>query len=909
MIKFFKKFIAATIVVGLSSCFSISAVNAAQVSQAQIEQFKKLPKAQQKSLASSMGIDLSLIEKQLSKQGSSSETLENTPIYARGTQFNQMGTVENERTQDDEEENTLALKPFGYELFANAPSTFTPTTDIAIPAGYILGPGDTISLQMFGKENEDYQLTISRDGKILIPNLGPFSVVGLSFAEMKAFLVKRIKERIIGVDVVVSVAAMRSMRIFVLGEAYKPGPYTLSSLSSITHALFAAGGINSIGSLRNIQLKRSGKLITTFDLYDLLIRGDSSHDLMLQSGDVVFIAPVGKRVFVDGEVRRPAIYEVIKNDTFKDVIAMAGGVLPSAYLKSVQVERYDNHDFRSAIDLDLSTNKSKNIEVLSGDKVHVKKASDHYEKSISLIGAVTRPGKYQWRKGQKITDLLPKINSHLLSHADLNYALVIREINTARDIEVLQFSLANAVANINSKDNLSLAANDKVVIFSLVSKLSEEKVSLDSLAYTQEDLFKLEKEKAKEKYKAKMFWKKYGAEASKYQSVDENSQKQKFINNDLAKMTSEDKNGEVNIRELALFSRQRLLLPIITQLQRQGSAGEPIQLVEVDGEVKFPGIYPLAINGRVSDLITAAGGVKASAFLARAEITRNQIEGIEARKTSKNIALLNAIKGVEKDNLLLVSKDRLNVHKIPSWSENHVVELRGEFVFPGKYTIRRGETLSDIVAKAGGLTEFAYAQGSVFSREKLKRLEQQNLIKLASDLRMEMASKSLTGDGTTTSYAEAQSLLADLTKLEPVGRLVINLPKVINKNNYDILLEDGDVLYVPVMNNSVNVIGQVQVTSSHVYDEAYTVDNYISQSGGTKKRADEERIYVISANGSINISHENNWFSTDVKSQMKPGDTVVVPLDSEYMNNLKLWSTATSILYNTAVAVAAISGF
>ena len=151
-------------------------------------------------------------------------------------------------------------------------------------------------------------------------------------------------------------------------------------------------------------------------------------------------------------------------------------------------------------------------------------------------------------------------------------------------------------------------------------------------------------------------------------------------------------------------------------------------------------------------------------------------------------------------------------------------------------------------------------------------------------------------------------MLNDLTKLQPVGRLVLNLPRVVEDNQYDILLEDGDVLYVPTLKNSVNVIGQVQVTSSHIYDESLTAEDYLAQSGGSKKRADEERIYIISANGSIKMMENDNWFSTDAGSNMKPGDTVVVPLDSEYMNNLTLWTSATTIMYNTAVAIAAISG-
>ena len=351
-----------------------------------------------------------------------------------------------------------------------------------------------------------------------------------------------------------------------------------------------------------------------------------------------------------------------------------------------------------------------------------------------------------------------------------------------------------------------------------------------------------------------------------------------------------------------------MLLPIIKKLKRQGGSGQAIQLVEVDGSVKFPGVYPLAKNARVDDLILAAGGLDESAYLARAEITRNQVRNQLVNKLSLSVDLGEALQGSQEDNVLLHSRDRLHIHQIPAWSENHIVELRGEFVFPGKYTIRRGESLSELIAKAGGFTQFAHQEGSVFTRIKLQELEQQNLLKLTGDLRVEMASKSLSDEGYSQSYSEVQKMLGDLTKLQPLGRLVLDLPRVVKNNAYDVLLEDGDVLYVPTLKNSINVIGQVQVTSSHIYDASLTAEDYVTQSGGSKKRADEGRIYIISANGSIKMMTSSNWFASDADSKMKPGDTIVVPLDSEYMNNLTLWTSATTILYNTAVAVAAIRG-
>jgi polysaccharide export outer membrane protein len=889
--------------------FSFSAI-AAQISPQQIAQFKNLPKSQQQALAQSMGVDLGAVMGQMS--GSNQQTqLSSTPVVPRSAAEN---NVTGQSEVIEFESDTDLFKPltrFGMDVFSNAPSTFTPTMDIAIPKHYILGVGDQLSIQIYGKENAEYILPITREGNILIPDVGPIKVVGLAFAEMKKFLAERIQQRIIGVNVVVSLAELRSMRIFVLGDAYKPGPYTLSSLSSVTHALFAAGGVSDIGSLRHIEVKRAGKIVQTVDLYDLLINGDSSSDILLQSGDVVFIPTQSQSVSIRGEVRRPAIYELKAGDNFNQIIEMAGGLLPSAYPQSTMVKRYNQHSLLSIINIDLTDSKARKQLLKSGDYIRVLKSSGMYEQSITVIGAVTRPGKYQWQQDLTIADLLPNLDSHILPSADLSYGLIVRQKDQARNIEVLQFNLAKALNKLtpNPVDNLVLLPNDKLLIFANVTKQLDEKISLDQLAFTQEQLFAKERQQAKSSHKEKLFWDKYGGSSSQYATgTDATEEAGRLVNQSLVQMTNNSLDQEVDIRKMGLFSRHRLLVPVLRKLRQQGASGQPIQLIEVDGQVKFPGVYPLAKNAKVSDLLAAAGGVKESAYLARAEVTRNKLTLKGATKISLDVDLGLALKRDEVFDIALQSKDRLNVHKIPAWSENHVVELRGEFVFPGKYTIRRGETIADLVSKAGGLTQYAHPDASVFTRLKLKELEKQNLVKLAGDLRIEMASQSLTEQGISTSYDDAQKLLADITNLDPVGRLVINLPRLMALNNNDVLLEGGDVLYVPTKNNSINVIGQVQVGSSHLYDNEMTIKDYIEQSGGIKKRADAERIYVISASGSIKMVEESNWFSNAADALLKSGDTIVVPLDYEYMNDLTLWSTATQIIYNSAVALAAING-
>jgi polysaccharide biosynthesis/export protein len=208
------------------------------------------------------------------------------------------------------DEGEAALKPFGYDLFEGVPSTFAPVSDIQVPSDYIVGPGDKLEIQLYGNEPVGYSLTVERDGRINFPKLGPVNLTGLTFENARTAIEQRVAKQLIGSRVSVTMGDLRSIRVFVLGEANKPGSYTVSGLSTMTNALFVSGGVKKIGSLRNIQLKRNGKLITVLDLYDLLLHGDTSGDRQLLPGDVIFIPPIGPIVSVDGAVRRPAIYEI-----------------------------------------------------------------------------------------------------------------------------------------------------------------------------------------------------------------------------------------------------------------------------------------------------------------------------------------------------------------------------------------------------------------------------------------------------------------------------------------------------------------------------------------------------------------------------------------------------------------------
>ncbi|RPA38342.1 SLBB domain-containing protein [Shewanella frigidimarina] len=906
------------LIAGLSALIILTTqANAVTPTPQMLEQFKQLPKAEQERIARQYGIDPSMIS------GSSNNSVNVTNpnvVEPREDKDNKEDkdqyTVKKKKSEFDfkEDSDKDALKRFGYEMFEGEPTTFAPVTDVPVPSDYMVGPGDVIKVQLYGKESNEYSLTINRDGTVQIPDLGPVSVAGLSFSDLRQELSKHIKQQMIGIESNITMGELRSIRIFIAGDAYKPGSYTVSSLSTITQALFVAGGVNEIGSLRNVQVKRSGKLIGSFDLYDLLLRGDASGDINLRSGDVVFIPSIGGLVSVAGEVQRPAIYEVKKNETIADVINMAAGIKQGAYPKNSSIERYNNNGLKTIINVDLTSAKGNSTLAKAGDYIRVKNASNQYEDAITIVGAVVRPGKYQWKQ-QRISDLMPSIWGDLLISADLNYGLIIREINKHGDIETLQFAPGEAIASPNSIQNLALQPRDKVMIFNFNDD-TQNRFELNSLV--KQRVSKVEALKGDSLLDADLF--KAGFEtldstnSSKYTNEiagvalsEQTTEEQTLVSSEVAKMLSNLFEDRDLIKLSYVMSRKELLYPIVTKLTQQGTAQQGIQIVAIAGKVRHPGVYPLTNSAQITDLLKAAGGLLEGAYTERAELTRTHTTSIISDIIHKTINLHAAINGSQDDNLELEGRDMVTILTTPEWQERKVIEIKGEVKFPGTYNIRRGEKLSDVIARAGGFTDFAYPSASVFVRESVRLQEQLEIKKLADQLRRDLATRGVSKDGTTINYSEAQLMLSDLENIKAVGRLVVDLNAInLGIPEADLQLEDSDVLYVPTIKQTVAVMGEVQHPSTHRFKDGLTLDDYLLMSGGPRERGDDDRVYVIKANGSVMMPTKSIWFNTD--SQISAGDTVIVPLDTEYKDKLTLWSQVTQIIYNSAVAFAAISG-
>ncbi|HHF2905016.1 TPA: SLBB domain-containing protein [Vibrio diabolicus] len=870
----------------------------------QMKMFQNLPADQQKALASKYGFSIP------SSSSSNKSPYENPQVIQPRTEASGAvsSNIEEQWLKKGEQEE---LKRFGLDLFAGSPSTFAPISDVPVPANYTVGAGDEIIVQLFGKENETHRLRVNRAGTINFPSLGPVNVAGMHFSDVRDSLTQRVKEQMIGVRSDISLGELRTMQVFVMGDAYKPGAYTVSALTTISQAIYYSGGFGESGALRDIQLKRDGKIIRKLDMYDLLLKGDASNDVRLLPDDVVLIGSVNDTVSIEGEINRPAIYEVKPGETYQQLIQMAGGFTANAHVEQLEIKRYASHGAREALTLDFNKTQDRQSKVKNGDAIKILKKSEELTRYVQIEGDVRHPGYVEWRNGLRVADLFKSVDSAFNSTADVNYAVVVREINPQRDIEVFQLSLANAILSPGSRDNLQLQSRDRILVF---NRFNNE--DLDTLA-TQEAVSKAKTlEQAQEQ--AELEQQKEQEVMSSSVAVSHSADGMVINQNttELAKPAKIIFRGkeitEEDFEKLKQNTRRTLLAPVLLQLQQQSRLGLAPQIAEVFGEVKHPGRYPITPRMTVSTLIEAAGGLTYNAFTINAELARTAINSADERAyiDVERIDLRKAIQGSASDDAVIVGRDRLNILEKPNVKLQSTVTLQGEVRFPGTYTVRQGETLSELLDRAGGLTEFAHPQGAIFTREALRLQEQKLLNQYAADMRKETAKKTFRADSNIGSViSDPEKTLAfveEASRSKALGRMVVQLNRILKgERSADFMLEDGDFLFVPTFRNTVSIMGEVQVPITYLLDNKLDVDDYLNKAGGAKKQADEDRIFVVRADGSVYKPSSGYWFGNN-KEGLKAGDTIVVPIDTDYRDALSTWTAATQILYQTGVAINAL---
>lgn len=704
-----------------------------------------------------------------------SEESEKTPKIKKYSKFAEGDTIE----------------IFGRSIFQNKDLTFAPLQNIATPDNYKLGPGDEVLIDIWGVSQNSITEIISPDGYIVIQDLGLVYLNGKTIAEATSYLKEQLGKIYSGISddssskISVSLGQIRTIQVNVMGEVEIPGTYSLSSLSSVFHALYSAGGINYRGSLRNIQIVRNGKNIGTVDIYEYILKGNAASDIRLQDGDAIIIPTYENLVNIEGNVKRPMYYEMKNGETLADLISFSGDFMGDAYKEHIQITRKNNKEYEICT---VDNEDFGTFVLMDGDKAEVGKILDRYTNKLEIKGAVYRPGIYQFGSKIKTVKQLIEKADGIMGDAFLGRAVMHREHD----------DLTLEVVQVDVKGILNGSAAD----------------------------IPLQK-------------------------------------------------GDV------------LYIPSIHDLKDLGT-------ISVFGEVARPGDFPFAENTTIEDIIIQAGGLKESASIVRVDISRRikNSKGTEATKETGEMFSFALKEGFVIDGtpgFFLEPYDQVFVRKSPTYKKQINVQIKGEVLYEGTYSLtQRNERLSDLVKKAGGVIDGAYVKGARLLRrinddERVKMEKTLNLVKQNSD-----------------------SLDVEKLELGEVYYVGIDLEKAIKNpgTTVDVVLREGDVLDIPEINNTVRISGAVLYPNTVVYTEGKKVSHYVEQAGGYAPRSKKNKTYILYMNGQIAKAKKSS------KTLIQPGCEVIVPnrgASKINLQNVMAFATSAASLATMVATIANIS--
>ncbi|MGH8012172.1 MAG: SLBB domain-containing protein [Candidatus Binataceae bacterium] len=716
------------------------------------------------------------------------------------------------------------LSQFGYNLFSTPVSTFAPVENVPVGSDYVLGPGDELNVILWGRVNRTIHLKVQRDGTVLMPQIGPIAVAGLTFEQGKKLIEGRTSQ-IVGVQTDVTMARIRTIQVFVIGQAEQPGLYTVSALAHVSDALVAAGGVRKTGSLRRIVVRRHGQIIKRVDLYSMLLHGNTNDDVQLQERDVILVPVLGPVVDLAGNVRNPAIYELGGIDPLIGALRMAGGVSAFGYAERVEVERIFNHERRIVLDVNLNSPDARHFYVDDGDLVKVFTVLPKQQDIVRVDGNVNQPGVYQWNPGMRVADLVQD-GQGIGDHTYLGYALVKRYEGPTRKPQFMPLNLEAALSDQDSTDNLIMRPGDVLTI--------------------------------------------YGQ-------------------------------GQIN----------------------------DVPTVTVKGDVRRPGTYPLTQGMRVTDLIYLAGGFKESAYKRKAELARTTVVDGDTRHLTEDVNLAAVFDGLPNTNVVLKPADMLFIAQAANWHQPWTVTVKGEVMRPGPYAINDGESLSAILAEAGGLRTDAYLPALILTRQSVKIVQGKNLDQARARLQTEIARAALMPEENKAQSVNVEQKAAALSMItgmlsqsaheQATGRIVLasmdSLPALAASPD-NVKLDDKDEIIVPRRPNSVNVLGQVYGPTAIAYQPALTVRDYIDRAGGLTEGAAAKQIFVVKVNGAIVSLNgykdmgRNRIFPLLpvvsgglMSAHLDPGDSIYVPAKLLFVNPIQQTLDVTQLIANSAEGI------
>ncbi|MFT7156252.1 MAG: protein involved in polysaccharide export with SLBB domain [Parvicella sp.] len=763
-----------------------------ELSDAQIQKFIDQAEAggysesQLELLARSRGMSETEINKlrtRVNKLGSS--TGENSGLQSLDrSRSNQMQLDQNRSTAQDPFQNiydidttkTDELEIFGSSFFQNSSNSFEPSLNVATPVNYLLGPGDQIIIDVWGASEQTYQLTISPEGSIMIPSVGPIFLNGYTLDKADARIKYRLKSiySTLGENTYaqLSLGQLRTITVNVVGEVERPGSYPLSAFASVLNALQVAGGPSEQGSYRRIHIYRNSRLIATEDLYQVLALGGGLSE-KLQDQDVIMVPPYLNRITIKGEVKRPAIYEAKDKEMLSHVLDYAGGFSENAYSKSVSIRRnLANAKTVKTIEQPLYDQ----FALKAGDVLEVSEIQEQFTKRVRVEGAVNHPGEFEIKPEMRLSDVI-KLSEGFRGDVYLDRALIIRELPNYQ---------------------------------------------LQTIPFSPEDVME-----------------------GRFDTL--------LLEEDLIKVHS-----IFDLRE-----NYRLT---------------------IQGEVQNPGEYPYTNGMAVEDLIYLSGGFKESAARSFVEVARRILDS-EERRTNSMVAQIfnfpitsNLVLSQEDNNFQLKPFDVVIIRSSPLFETQTVMEIEGEVVFPGKYVLeKRDERISDILARAKGLTEFAYAKGATLIRRtefyvdpKSKNMSEKT--NSAAKLRKSDLQELFERD-TTVLVGERR-----IKMQESIG---IELDKIIQNplSEEDLILKEGDILSIPRALQTVRIRGEVLYPSTILHKGGSGLRRVVAKTGGFTERAQKRKSYVIYANGSAQKT--SSFLGLKKYPLIQPGAEIIIPTKPE----------------------------
>lgn len=706
------------------------------------------------------------------------------------------------------------LPIYGANLFQNVPSTFAPVDMAPVPPDYVIGPGDELRIRVWGQVNFQANVRVDRAGEVYIPvsQVGPVHVAGIPYSELDEHLRQAIGRVYRNFDLIADIGRIRSIQVYVAGEARRPGEYTISSLSTLIDALFASGGPSVQGSLRDVQLRRGPDTISHLDLYGFLIHGDKSKDVKLLAGDVIFIPPAGPQAALTGSIRNPAIYELRNNESLADLISDAGGVPATASQTRVSIERIQDHRERHAMEVAYDQSGLSTL-VADGDLVRVFPIAPTYTQTVTLRGSVANPGRFAWHPGMRLSELIPDKES-----------LVGRDYWWKRaqlGLPAPEFEPTPGFANMRQPvDNEPSSIRNQIT---------------SSMQLDQTDV------------------------------------------------RTQDRDGVQTQGQPEIQNQDRRLLPAE---QRSSSSS----LAAQQATTGLPGL-----GTRRADVSRP----KPEIDWDYADILRLDPATLKSSVIPFDLGKL-VLNHDSTQDLELQPGDIVSIFseadiRLPIAQQTKFVKLEGEFLHAGVYSVHPGETLQELVSRAGGLTPNAYLFGAEFTRESTRVLQQARIDEYVQslDLRIQRGTLAAAAAGpggsgqdlATASAAQAseRELLTRLRQIRATGRIVFEFkPSSTGLGDIpQVALEDGDRFIIPSAPATVNVVGAVNDQNSFLYshNNHNLVGTYLKKAGGITKDADRKRAFVIRASGEVvgYASTKTAWGSDFSKLRVYPGDTIVIP--------------------------------